>query len=242
MVDYDKATGTGGTLRIRDTGSAVEYWVLCSNPATFVGSFVWSGVVNGAPVGGTTTLPAGFGSQLLGSWTVSTTQNVTFHMNNTGTGGLGGPTDHAADIPRGPVGTIPDAPIPEGFTDVTTTSMTYHFHDGSDGGSSITSRAVEYATSADFSTGSSGWVGVGSSGVVPVSGLVPGVLYYWRARVQNANGVSPNSAVISQRTLGGVYVSDGTVWKPAEVLVSDGTAWKPATVGVSDGIAWKPTA
>jgi len=120
--------------------------------------------------------------------------------------------------------------------------MTYVWRYGTIGTHPISSRAVMYASSPDFSTGSSGWFAVDESGRVPVSGLTPGVEYFFKVRVQSAAGLSPESPVTSQRTLGGVYVSDGSSWQPTELVVSDGSSWKAATVEVSDGTAWRPTA
>jgi hypothetical protein len=116
------------------------------------------------------------------------------------------------------------------------TSVRYRFQDGSDGGSPITSRAIQFGNS-DFSD--SVLVGVDSSGTYTFTGLVPAHRYYARARVQNAVGVSPWSETTSVVTSGFVNVSDGTSWSPYAVDVSDGTSWIRQIVEVSDGTNWK---
>lgn len=238
MVDYDKATGTAGTLRIRDLGSVVEYWILCSDGATFVGSLAWSGVVNGANVGGTTSLPAGFGSKRLGSWTVSSNQTVTFHINATGTSGIGGPTDHSAPINRS---TVPGPTSAPTITALYASTVTFTWAAPASGGSAITDYqwVVELPNGTDVV---SGFTGSGSVRTATASGLTPGTALTVRVRAYNVNGTSgwasnPNLAAFT--TLPGVYVSDGSAtWKLAEVYVSDGSAWRRAVLHVSRNAAW----
>lgn len=245
MMDYNKAVGTAGTMTIRDDGAIVSFIISCTDPQTYVGSYTWSGVVNGVSVGGTASLNAGFGSRVLGSWSVGYSQTVTFHQDATGTQGLGGAADHAASISRGPAPTIPEAPHAypvgtSGLTEITFTSMRYSMQDGSDGGSPITSRACQYSTTSNFSSGNSPIIGLTTSGTHVATGLKPGTRYYWRSRVQNAVGVSPWSAVTSAATLGGVNVSDGTKWSLWVVDVSNGSQWVRQAVEVSNGSTWKP--
>ena len=248
VTNYDKATGARGTMRITDDGSAVGFWIMCSDPATTVGAFTWSGVVNGVNVGGTISLPAGFNTRLLGSWTVTQAQTVTFHINSTGTQGLGGPTDHAAAIQRvtvppiePPAPVAPGPPVPLGFTNVTTHSFTYNWRYGDLGNGTVTSRGCQWAITPDFAPGTASDVfGVDATGAVPFDGLNPGQEYWVRVRVQTTAGLGPWSPVTSQRTLGGVYVSDGTTWQPKNLNVSDGAAWKAGQLSVSDGATWKP--
>jgi hypothetical protein len=233
MVDYDKHVGTAGTMRIRDTGSTVEFWILCSDGATNTGAYTWSGVVNGVGVGGTTSLPAGFGSRLLGSWGVSTSQTVSFHQNATGTSGLGGAADHSAFIARA---TVPPAPRSRQLDQITLTSMRYIFDGQGDGGSPITAWQYQYATSGDFSSGASGWIN--SGGTSTQTGLTPGTVYYFRSRGVNAVGAGPVSDVISARTLAGAHVWNGSAWVPATVSIWDGSSWVPGTVQIWNGSTW----
>lgn len=232
-TDYAKAVGTAGTMIIRDHGSAVEFIIACSDGATNSGGYTWSGVVNGVGVGGTVSLGAGFGSRSLGSWGVSTSQTVSFHQNATGTQGLGGAADHAAYIARGG---IPPAPVMRPASEITTTSMLVQFDSQGDGGSPITSWLLERALDPAFSVE---LVQYSSTGTTRVEGLTPATTYYYRARGQNAYGVSGWASTMSAATLASIFVSDGTTWRPTPLYVDDGTTAKVAVVNVSDGAAWR---
>jgi hypothetical protein len=242
MVDYDRAVGTAGTMRIRDTGSTVEFWILCSDPATFVGSYVWSGVVNGVGVGGSITLPSNFGSRMLGSWTVSTSQTVTFHQNATGTSGLGGAADHSANINRTPPATVPPPPTAMQWTPQSATTAFFQWGQNGTGGSPLLSYDIQYSSTADFSAdvhtfGEPG----GSAGGRTFGGLVPAQRNYARVRAINAVGASGWSNTVSGRQFGGIQVSDGSAWTTYAVDVSDGTTWIRNAAEQSDGSVWKPT-
>ena len=242
MVNFDKPVGTAGTMRIEDYGTGVAFWILCSDGATNVGSYVWSGVVNGSPVGGSVNLPAGFGSRNLGAWPVSTSQTVSFHQNATGTSGLGGAADHSAFINRTPAATAPPKPTMDVGSpnpdQITPTSMRVRYLDQGDGGSTITTRALQVAQTPDFS-GSTAMIPVDQSGIYQAIGLTPGYPFYWRYRVQNAIGVSPWSDPVLAWTTGTVQVSDGTTFVRYAVDVSDGTTWVRQIVDVSDGTNWR---
>lgn len=124
MVDYTRGTGNSGTLIIRDNGSTVEFWISCSDPATFVGQLRWSGVVNGVAVSGTSSWSSGGGTRrIAGPWTVSQTTTVTFGIQATGTGGLGGPTSFSATISR----PAPNAPSSLSVTRVSDSQQTLNW-------------------------------------------------------------------------------------------------------------------
>lgn len=102
--------------------------------------------------------------------------------------------------------TRPPAPLAypvgtSGLDQITTTSMRYRMQDQGDGGSAITSRAAQYSTTPDFSSGNSGLIGLDSSGTYVATGLTPGTTYYWRSRNQNAVGVSDWSPTTNASTL-----------------------------------------
>ena len=92
----DKSVGTAGTLRITDDGSTVRFYVLCSDPWTNVGQYQYA--INGNWY--TTSLPAGFGSKLLGTRTYSSSTSVSLAQKATGTQGLGGAASLSASISR----------------------------------------------------------------------------------------------------------------------------------------------
>lgn len=244
MVDYDKPVGSAGTMRIRDTGSTVEFWILCSDGATNVGGYTWSGVVNGVGVGGTTSLPSGFGSRLLGSWSVSTTQTVTFHQNATGTSGLGGAADHSANINRTPPATVPGVPTTLSLTPISAVDVRIQFAANGSGGSPITGYDIQLSPDPAFGSGIRNYFAPGSSsGIETLGGLVPVARYYARVRANNALGSSGWSGqTVSARLWGGVQVSNGTTNTTYAVEVSDGTSWRRQIVDLSDGATWKTSA
>lgn len=194
MTDFNKAVGTAGTMIIRDDGSTVSFIISCSDGATNTGGYTWSGVVNGVGVGGTVALGAGFGSRVLGSWTVSSSQTVSFHQNATGTSGLGGAADHSAFIARA---TVPPAPTPLGLDQITDSGMRYQFSSAGDGGSGIIEWQAQLDDNADF--GSPVWSGW-STGTTVFTGLASNTRFYARSRGRNAVGWGAWSSVINAAT------------------------------------------
>lgn len=189
MADY--GVGNRGTLRVTDDGSVVRFYVLCSDPQTFVGSYRWYGTVNGVGVGGTVSLGRGFGSRELGAWGVGGTQYVTIGQQATGTSGLGGAASFNTYIFRP---TAPGAPVSVGVDEITATSARYRFSGTTDGGSGILEWQAQAATNAAFT---SNVQTVGSNGTTTFTGLLPGNTYYFRSRGRNAVGWSGWSNTIS---------------------------------------------
>ncbi len=104
MVDYNKSTGSSGTMRIRDTGTTVEFWLNAGNSTTFNHDLPWGYTINGVTSNNRTfDYSAGDGWQRLGAWGVTTSQTVTFRLGDTGTSGFGGPTTHSVTINRAKV-------------------------------------------------------------------------------------------------------------------------------------------
>jgi len=92
----DKSVGSAGTLRITDDGTTVRYYVLCSDPATNVGTYRFS--INGTAY--TTTLSAGFGTKLLATRSFTASGTATLSQQATGTQGLGGAASLSVSINR----------------------------------------------------------------------------------------------------------------------------------------------
>lgn len=149
MVDYTKPTGSAGMLYVRDNGATVTFLLTCTDPGTF-GNVSWSGTVNGVSVGGTQYFGAGAGTITLGSWAVSTAQQVTFAIGATGTMGLGGPTSLTAQITRA----LPAAPTNLAVTRVSDSSQSLGWTR-----QAVYSSVVVQRTSSDGSW--SGWQQVG---------------------------------------------------------------------------------
>lgn len=325
MVDYHKSTGSSGTMMIRDTGSVVEFWITSGNGSTFAYDMPWAFVVNGVTSSWREfRYEAGAGYERLSSWTVSTSQTVTFKLGDTDTGGLGGPTNFSVAISRAK---IPSPPTTVVLSSITSTSMHATFNDGANNGAAIDSRQIGYGVSptavittvaSDRSTditgltpgtqyyfwarthnslGYSGWapratattlrvpdapsvvavtevqqmsvhaaftangnggsailehqIGYGFSATDPqffvssngmvIGALGPGLKYYFWARVRNAVGWGPWSAVSSVTLIAGSHIKVGAVWKRAVPYVRIGGVWKVARPwGKSAGV-WKET-
>lgn len=190
MVDYDKSSGLG-TLRIRDLGSNIEFWV-----KPYYSDFWWQNLHF------TTTTTASTNNHYIdldgNAWvkvttrTVTTSQTVTFKLvTATGTQSLGGPTTHSVSINRSTKPPRPDAPT---FANVKNTSLRASFTHNGNGGASLTNWAIALSTGsspgATYYPGSDQWM--------DITGLVAGTKYNFWSRVANVNGWSdwsPSSSV-----------------------------------------------
>lgn len=164
---------------------------------------------------------------------------ISANHGSVGSGSVGVYSGAPPVIPTAPPAPIPYPNLADSVDQITTESMRYRFQDNGTGGAAVTSRAVQYSTTEDFSSGNSAVTGVSSAGTLTATDLEPGTTYYWRARIQTAAGVSPWSIVSSGTTLAGIYVSDGSDWKPTALRVSDGTAWENVNPLISDGDSWE---
>ena len=189
MTDWTRATGTAGTMMVRDTGTYVEFWL--KGPAgTWNYDLPWGYTVNGVTDNTNEfRFEASGAYQMLGRWAVSTDQTVTFYLGNTGLSELGGPTTFNVTINRGPTATAPAAPGQPKFTNITNNSVIISFTDGANNGASIDTRRIGWGTSPsqvqNYTT---------SDGSTQFVGLTPGVSYYVWAQTHNAYGWSPFSA------------------------------------------------
>jgi hypothetical protein len=183
MTDYTKATGSSGTMRIRDTGTTVEFWLNSGNSSTFNHQLPWS-YTDASGSSGTKYFDysAGDGWQRVRSWTVTTDQTVTFRIGDTGTSGFGGPTSFSVAIDRA---SIPSPPSIVTLSGVTNTSVNAAFNDGANNGAAIDTRQIGYGTSS-----SSVQSTITSDRSTTITGLTPGTTYYFWARTHNAKGWS----------------------------------------------------
>lgn len=180
MTDYTKATGSSGTMMIRDTGGNVEFW-LKAGSSTFNHALPWAYT---APTGFSGWMTKDFVSggawQLLGSVLVSTSGNVTFHLGSSGTSGLGGPTDFTVFMSRA---TVPPAPTMFSAVPQSDSVIRVNFGANGDGGSAVLEWQIGYGT--DPSTPM--WF-TGSGGLTDIGLLAAGTTYYFWARGRNALG------------------------------------------------------
>jgi len=193
VTDYDKSTGSSGTMRIRDLGSTIEFWITSGNSTTWNSALPYGWTVNGSTGTSTYNYQPNAGWEKLRSFTVTTSQTVTFRLFDTGTSGFGGPTTHSVYIDRA---TVPAAPSLPTLANITSTSVDVSFTDGSNGGASIDSRQIGYGTNSSAPTTT-----VSSDGSTTISSLTPGTLYYFWARTHNSKGYSAWSARAQTTTL-----------------------------------------
>lgn len=194
MTDYTKATGSSGTMMIRDTGTTVEFW-LKAGSATYNYQLPWKYYVNGVTSAWKSfSFQPGGAWQKLGAWSVTTSQTVTFYLGGTGTSGLGGPTTLSVSINR-----TSKPPAPKLYlSSYTDTTIAVNSDLAGTGGSAILQWQVGWSTS---STTPSSYKDLSlSNGTGTVTGLARGTTYYLWARARNALGWSAWSNRISAKT------------------------------------------
>lgn len=95
----------------------------------------------------------------------------------------------------------PSAPGTPSFSDVTGTSMKVSWSaPSSNGGATITNYRLQYSTTSDFSSDVHTF-NTGTSRTKTVTGLTPGVRYYWRVRAENSAGDGDYSSTSNKWTL-----------------------------------------
>jgi hypothetical protein len=223
---------------IRDNGSTVTFLLTNTYSGTYTYGKSWSGTVNNTSVGGSYDL-VGATTVTLGSWTVSSTQTVTFAIGSTGTSGLGGPSSFSVTISRAappPTVKVPAAPSEPTVSAITQTSAKIAFSDGANNGGAINKRQISYGTTSAAST----TVVTGNSGTT-ISNLAPFTNYWVKARTHNSAGWGPWSAAREFTTVAGAWVNDNGTWKQAVPYVNVNGTWKVAQPYVNDGGTWKAT-
>lgn len=195
MVDYDFSSGEG-TLRIRDLGSTIEFWVRAGYTNFYWTDLDFSVTANGSTTNHSINYPSGADWFKVTSKTVTDTQTVTFRLlEATGTSSLAGPTTVSKLIDRG---TVPDPPSAVTLSSITSTAMLATFTDGDNGGLTIDSRQIAYSK---VNSTASGLTLVSSDKSTTLTGLSPKTTYYVWARTHNSKGYSGWSTVRSAKTL-----------------------------------------
>lgn len=218
---------------VRDTGSVVEFWVKAGSSSTWFGSAGWSGSINGVNVGGTFSYPTGAPWVKIAAYTVTYHQTIRFSIGDTGTQGLGGPTDLYVTIVRS---TIPPPPAPIDISQITPTSFQYRFQSTGTGGLPILEWQIGYGTSP-----TSVQLYLSSSGMSTLTGLLPNTTYYVWSRGRNAHGWGGWSARMSAKTLAGARVKMDDIWKTGVVYVKVDGVWRQAVPFVKKDGVWTAT-
>lgn len=193
MTDWDKDTGAGGTMRIRDNGSSVEFWFKAGYSNDWYNGLKFSYTVDGSTTNKSINYPTGADWYHIGTDTATRNQTVTFKLvSDTNISGIGGPATFTHSVTRD---TIPSAPSTPAISGIKATSVVVTFKDGANGGDAIDSRQIGYGTNS-----SSAQKTVGSDGSTTISGLDDGVTYYFWARTHNSVGWSAWSGRATART------------------------------------------
>lgn len=209
MTDYDKSTGASGTMRIRVLSTTVEFWINSGNSTTWIADLPWGYTVNGNTNNDRSyNYAAGSGWEKLATFTVTTSQTVTFRLFATGTSGFGGPTTHSVAVDRVEAPPAPTTTI----TGRTNTTISVDSDQTGTGGGTIDERQAGYGTSS--SSPQSYKTLALSNGTGTLTGLNPGTTYYVWTRIHNEKGWSPWSSRKSQKT-------DDVPAAPTAPVVSD---------------------
>lgn len=128
-------------------------------------------------------------------------------------------------LPHIQTATVPQAPTPVGFSDITQNQIRYHFSGNGDGGSPIR----EWQALWQDATINGPQNAYGSNGSTLLGpGLIPGRTYNFWSRGRNDIGWGPWSSMSSARTIAGARVKHNGVWKEAIPYVKHNGAWKLA--------------
>ncbi|AWN03275.1 minor tail protein [Microbacterium phage Camille] len=240
MVDYDKSTGASGTMRIRDTGSKIEFWLKSGYSTTWFGSLTFS---YSSP-NGSGSFSHGYDTgntwQKMGEITVTSSGTVSWTMPASGTSSFGGPTTQSVSISRA---TVPPAPTKPWFENISHESVVVKFSSRGTGGAAIIEWQLAFGTNGGSQTGSGNAL-YSTNGTRTMTGLKPGQYYAAWGRGRNSVGWGPWSPGASFYTLAGCHVKVGSnpgSWIPATPYVKVDGVWKAAVPYVKVDGVWKVT-
>lgn len=242
MTDYD-LEGLGdygrGKMKLRDNGSTIEFFVYVGWSTTNWGSVGWSYSSPNGSGSGSFGYPGGMVWVKVGQITTTSSGNVSWTVNNTGTSEFRGPHTQTVYIGRA---TVPPAPTKPVIDQIKHDSVRVKFSGNGDGGSGILEWQIHYG----ISVAGGGVASIGSSGTTTINVTVPnfppgGTLVAW-ARGRNAVGWGPFSSPSDVATLlPGIRIKVGGVWKNAIPYVKVAGAWVPVVVYVRKAGVWTIT-
>lgn len=137
-------------------------------------------------------------------------------------------------LPRIQTSTVPPAPTPRGFSNITQTSIRYSFSDNGNGGSGIQAWQIGYGTNPNNHQ-----FEAASGGITDIGNLTPGTTWYFWSRGRNANGWGPWSPRSQARTIAGARVKHGGVWREAIPYVKVNGVWRLAQPYVKTNGSWR---
>lgn len=241
MPDYDKSTGTRGTMRIRDTGSVVEFWLKSSSESVFTYGKGWSYTSPNGNGSGEYDYPTGAEWKKIGQKTVTDSGKVTFTIEYSGASYFGGPTTLSVNISREEK---PGAPSGLSETKIGHTTASFAWSNGGalNGGDFIEYQIQVASTPQSGSGNFTGTVEVTNttkSKSYNTTALSPGVVYDWHVRQRTSWGWSDWSGIASFQSVAGAWVRDGGSWKRAVPYVKSSGTWKKAISYVKVSGSWK---
>lgn len=246
MPTWTRALSNGAKMIIEDTGSIVRF--LLKGPTAGIGSvwIYWSLHISYNDDTPNVLFPnesdqfvSGSGTQLLGSYTVSSTAYLEYSIKSTNPSatafGSIWPVTLGATIMRG---STPDPPnvtiLSKNFT-----SITAAVADADDNDNEISNRELRYGVSASgpFTTLSAPDPPAG----ITISNLAPSTQYFLQARTYNIRGWSDWGNLKSVYTSAGAFVKKDGVWKTAIPYVNVNGVWKAGYCQVRYLGTWKDT-
>lgn len=133
---------------------------------------------------------------------------------------------------------IPPNPSNPVISDIKQTQVKASVTDKGDGGLGI----VEYQVAYDTDPNVQYLIWSSNSNTMVITGLSPGLTYYFRSRVRNSEGWSGWSAGITSATLvAGAYIKVGSEWKRAVPYVNVNGTWKVARAWGKVAGTWRET-
>ncbi len=139
----------------------------------------------------------------------------------------GGPNFLSSDSDSWALTTIPrspGAPTTPVLSNIEQTSITLTWAKNASDGLTPTGYTISYGTASD----ASGATTTSTTTSKTITGLSPGVKYYFKVRTTNSVGTGPYSAISNTTMVAGAYVLVGGLWKRAVPYVKHAGTWKLA--------------
>lgn len=130
----------------------------------------------------------------------------------------------------------PDPPSAPVISEITQTTAKATWTPNGTGGSAITNQELHYRTTLDDQGNTTILSG---SPPKSLTGMQPGILYYFWTRAQNAIGWSALTGPVMQRMVAGAVIKEGVDYKYAVPYVKVAGVWKLARPWINSNEVWK---